>query len=264
MNIWTNGDDLVLWKNFTDNGLPTGNPLTMAVGDSFKINYKGNGLWGGNQVGVSLLSSPSATAVYADRNSNYAVQIKMDGISNASTTWEIVSSGGTVTTSTVTTNSGTYGVYELIFTLETATTLTVVINKYGWQAVSPWAYELQSSSSDTITLNNSNITGYSIYASGWMNGEVRFLQPTEHLTSSLGIEDYDKLNSVKIYHYDSKIHVHGIDNADKYNLEVYDLLGRLVQTISENNSNVSLVPSIYIVKLEIEGKGIITHKIVVK
>ena len=78
LGMWSNnGNTHAAWRNFTEDGTTAGAPSTMAVGDSFTITTFATRAWG--QIGVSLLSSPSATTTWEDRFNNYAVQVNLDG-----------------------------------------------------------------------------------------------------------------------------------------------------------------------------------------
>jgi len=91
---------VVSWKNFTDDGSTVGNATTMKVGDIFKISLAAYQAFG--QIGVSLLSSPTATTSWDDRTNNYAVQVNLNGNNGSYDPWEIISKGGTVNNSTIT------------------------------------------------------------------------------------------------------------------------------------------------------------------
>ena len=263
MNLWTweaGGGDGILqvaaWKKFTDNGLPSGNPMTMAVGDKFKINTTASKSWAG-QIGVSLLSSPSATASYADAHNNYAVQVNKNGDGP----WEVVSSGGTIDATTITSGNLWFD-YEFVYTLNTATTMTVVINKY---TINDHAAPLETATK-SVTLNNSNITGYSVYADNWLNGTTGYLfkQPTEYIVNNLSTLDAEQMNNINVIYSDSRIHINGLNDTDKFELKIYDLLGREIKSINKDNTFVELTPSLYIAKLNVEGKGTMARKLLVK
>lgn len=262
MNLWTweaGGDGIMqvaAWKKFTDNGLPSGNSMTMAVGDSFKINITTSKSWAG-QIGVSLLSSPSATAAYTDRHNNYAVQVNKNGDGP----WEVVSSGGTIDATTITSGNLWFD-YEFVYTLNTATTMTVVINKY---TINDHAAPLETATK-SVTLNNSNITGYSVYADNWLNGTTGYLfkQPTEYIVNNLSTLDAEQMNNINVIYSDSRIHINGLNDTDKFELKIYDLLGREIKSINKDNTFVELTPSLYIAKLNVEGKGTMARKLLVK
>jgi len=165
--MWANYDakQSVAFRNFTESGVPGGTATTMAVGDSFTITVSATQASYG-VIGLALLSSPSATASWADRINNYAVQVNLNGNDGNNDPWEVVSTAGTINTSSIG-GSTSYADFVFKFTLNTATTMNVSINN------------------DTevfdVTLNNSNITGYSIYISDDWNGVANsniFWKPT--------------------------------------------------------------------------------------
>jgi len=165
--MWANSaaKQSVAFRNFTETGVPGGTATTMAVGDSFTITVSATQASFG-VIGLALLSSPSATASWADRINNYAVQVNLNGNGGNNDPWEVVSTAGTINTSSIG-GSTSYADFVFKFTLNTATTMNVSINN------------------DTevfdVTLNNSNITGYSIYISDDWNGVANsniFWKPT--------------------------------------------------------------------------------------
>ena len=250
MNIWTweaSGGDGVLqvaaWKNFTDDGTTTGNPITMAVGDSFKISLSASKSWTG-QIGVSLLASPTSKSSYDDRHNNYAVQINKNG----DLPWEITSSGGTINSTTISSGDLWYD-YEFIFSLESVSTMTVVINKY---TIDDHASVLETES-NSITLNNSDITGYAVYADNWLNGDFRLKQPTEYSRNALGTEEMKALHDGLIYYHENQIKFKGGKTPQNYHISLYDLGGRYVGSVDQNNNRLILPSSIYIIRTEIDG-----------
>lgn len=233
-NIWTsdtNSDNIMqvaAWKKFTDDGLTSGSPMTMAVGDKFTINFNTSKSWSG-QIGVSLLSSPGATSSYADRHNNYAVQVNKNG----NNPWEVVSSGGTIEATTITSGDLWFD-YEFIFTLNTASTMTVKINKY---TNSDHSAPLETTTK-AVTLNNSNITGYAVYADNWLNGGFYFKQPTEYTVNTLSTNDFKK-NSFSVFPNPANdmIQLKGIDFSDISEVSIVNVLGKKVFTSSNLKNN---------------------------
>ena len=157
MQARNNAKQVVAWRNFTQDGSPGGTASTMTIGDSFTISLFGSRAYG--QIGIALLSSPTSTAIWTDRYSNYAVQLNLNGLGSGSwANWEIVSSTGSTDTGISgdeSTWNGTNIVaneYSFKFTLISATTMDLVITKDG----TPTTF-------NNITLNAQNITGYSIF-----------------------------------------------------------------------------------------------------
>ena len=164
--MWANSaaKQSVAFRNFTETGLIGGTATTMAVGDSFTITVSATQAYG--VIGLALLSSPSATASWDDRINNYAVQVNLNGNSGAYDPWEVVSTAGTINASSIG-GSTSYADFEFKFTLSTATTMNISINN-GAEVFD-------------ITLNNENITGYSVYIMDDWNGSANnniFWKPT--------------------------------------------------------------------------------------
>jgi hypothetical protein len=79
----------------------------------------------------------------------------------------------------------------------------------------------------------------------------------------LSIKESELLNNVNVFYLKNRIHIKGLNNSDKYELKIYDLLGREVQKIINDNNYVNLSPSIYVAKLKVDGKGTMTSKFLV-
>ncbi|MCI2228206.1 T9SS type A sorting domain-containing protein [Polaribacter sp. MSW13] len=173
LGMWANFDakQAIAWRNFTDDGTTTGNATTMEVGDTFKISLAAYRAYG--QIGISLLSSPTATATWEDRINNYAVQVNLNGNGGAYTPWEIVSNGATVNPSTIYgSETGTINEFVFTFTLVSPTKLEVTIERTNNTA---------TSFTKTVTINNSDISGYSIYVADNWDGDSNqdiFWKPT--------------------------------------------------------------------------------------
>lgn len=224
IGMWANGatdpKHSVVWRNFTDDGTTTGTQTTMVIGDSFTITLSATRAYG--VIGVALLSSPAATATWADRINNYAVQVNLDGGSGAfSNNWEVISDGGTVDTS-VYTGSTTVQDIEFKFTLDTATTMTVKINNVE---------------SHSITLNNTDITGYSVYLENDWNGVANsnlIVKPTSQYVYATTLNT----NTVEIAS-DLRIYPNPVENTFKVNqsmksIEVFNIAGKLVKTFNSS------------------------------
>lgn len=164
VGMYANGGakQVATWKNFTDDGTTSGNASTMNVGDIFKISLSAYQAYG--QIGISLLSSPSATATWDDRINNYAVQVNLNGNSGAYDPWEIISSEGLVNASVINgSDSGTINEFIFTFTLMSPKKMEVIIERTN---------NTPASFIQTVTINNSNISGYSIYlADDWDNND---------------------------------------------------------------------------------------------
>ena len=164
------------WKNFTDDA---GNTTTMKVGDIFKISLSAYQAYG--QIGVSLLSSPSATSAWTDRINNYAVQVNLNGNSGAYDPWKIISNGGAVNASTIYgSSSGTINEFVFTFTLMSPTSMEVIIGRTN---------NTPTSFTQTVTINNSDISGFSIYLTDdWdsdSNENIYWKQTTEYVYANV-------------------------------------------------------------------------------
>jgi hypothetical protein len=217
--MWANGGGAkqsVGWRNFTEDGTTTGTPSTMAVGDSFTITVSATQASFG-VIGLALLSSPSATTTWADRINNYAVQVNLNGNGGANDPWEVVSTGGTIDASAIG-GSTAYADFKFKFTLDTANTMTISIN--------------DGAASFNVTLNNQNITGYSVYFADDWNGDANaniFWKPiTEYRYAiSLGTEEFGS-------NLDLTISPNPVRNTFSINkavsaLQIFDLKGKLVK-----------------------------------
>ncbi len=196
--MWANGGGAkqsVGWRNFT----------VSATQASFGV------------IGLALLSSPSATTTWADRINNYAVQVNLNGNGGANDPWEVVSTGGTIDASAIG-GSTAYADFKFKFTLDTANTMTVSIN--------------DGAASFNVTLNNQNITGYSVYFADDWNGDANaniFWKPiTEYRYAiSLGTEEFGS-------NLDLTISPNPVRNTFSINkavsaLQIFDLTGKLVK-----------------------------------
>lgn len=166
--MYANGSgtkQVVSWKNFTEDGTTSGTASTMAVGDVFKISLATYRAY--DQLGIALLSSPTTGSSWAQRHSNYAVQVNLNGPGTTGAgynPWEIVSTSGTTNASAISGSaSGTINEFTFTFTLLSSTTMEVIIERTNNTA---------TSFTQEVTLNNSNITGYSIYLSDDWTGSI--------------------------------------------------------------------------------------------
>ncbi|MDB4181005.1 T9SS type A sorting domain-containing protein [Flavobacteriaceae bacterium] len=254
--MWANSDakQSVAFRNFTETGVPGGTATTMGVGDSFTITVSATRAFG--VIGLALLSSPSSTTSWADRINNYAVQVNLNGDGGNYDPWEVVSAGGTINVSTIG-GSTTTADFDFKFTLSTATTMSVSINNGAVVF--------------NVTLNNQNITGYSIYiADDWngsANSNIYWKPTTEYVYApTLNAEKFDTAKGLYIF-------PNPVTNTFKLNkvverVEIYNLTGKLVKTFEERLKKghdfdiSSLAQSIYLVQTENENKEKQTLKLV--
>jgi hypothetical protein len=180
LGMWANNGtkQSVAWRDFTDNATTTGNATEMKVGDTFKISLAAYQAFG--QIGISLLSSPAKTG-WADRHSNYAVQVNLDGNSGTYDPWKIVSSGETENASVISGSAtGTINEFVFTFTLISSTTMEVIIARTN---------NTPTSFTQTVTINNTNISGYSVYiADNWdgdSNQDIFWKPTTEYVYANV-------------------------------------------------------------------------------
>lgn len=242
--MWANGGGAkqsAAWRNFTIDGTTTGTSSTMAVGDSFTITVSATQASFG-QIGLALLSSPTATSTWNDRINNYAVQVNLNGNGGANDPWEVVSSGGTVNASSIG-SSSTYSDFTFQFTLNSATTMAVSINN--------------ETETFNVTLNNQNITGYSVYFADDYNGTINaniYWKPSTEYTyaTSLNVENQELKQNVSIFPNPANNYIK--INTPLKVLNIYDIQGKLVKKFTgsfmENKEfNISnLKPNIYILE----------------
>ncbi len=246
--MWANGADpkeSVAWRSFTEDGTTTGTASTMAVGDSFTITVSAAQAAYG-VIGLALLSSPTAKVSWADRINNYAVQVNLNGNGGASDPWEVVSTGGTVDASSIS-GSQTRADFKFTFTLDTATSMTVSINDGAWTA--------------NVTLNNQNITGYSVYIKDdWSEiaNENIYWKPLSEYTYAipLNIEEFD--SNFDVTPYPNPVSDSFTINSNLKALNIYDITGKLVSKfrgsfkMGESYNISNLKKGIYLIELENE------------
>tara|TARA_B110000503_G_C7128705_1_gene405849 strand:- start:65 stop:985 length:921 start_codon:yes stop_codon:yes gene_type:complete len=254
--MWANNDakQSVAFRNFTATGLVGGTATTMNVGDSFTITVSATQASYG-VIGLALLSSPSSTASWDDRINNYAVQVNLNGNSGANDPWEVVSASGTINTSSIG-GSTSYTDFVFKFTLSTATTMNISINN-GAEVFD-------------ITLNNQNITGYSVYIMDDWNGSANaniFWKPTTEYVyaPTLDTEKFDAAKKLTVF-------PNPITNTFMLNkfverVEIYNLIGKLIETFEgdfekEVRFDIShLSPGLYLTHIK-SNKETITRKLI--
>lgn len=218
LGMWANGGGAkqsVAWKNFTQTGLTDGTPSTMAIGDSFTITVAATQAFG--QIGVALLSSPTSTLGWDDRQNNYAIQVNLNGNGGAYNPWEVVSNSGTVNASSIN-GSADYNDFKFEFTLNTETTMSVSIND-GAEVFN-------------VTLNNTDITGYSIYFAddwnGFSNANIYWKPSTQYTYAmTLGVEDNLDHKITKLYPNPTTSDFYLNSNVNS--VEIFDTTGKLIK-----------------------------------
>lgn len=259
LGMWANFDakQSVAFRNFTEDGTTTGTPSTMAIGDKFTITVSATQASFG-VIGLALLSSPTATATWADRINNYAVQVNLNGNTGANDPWEVVSNGGTINASSIG-GSTSYADFKFEFTLNTATTMTVSMND-GAEVFN-------------ITLNNQDITGYSVYIADDWNGSANaniFWKPSSEYTyaTTLSTKKLSTLENLNIFP-NPAINTFTL-NQNIERLEIYTITGKLSKTFTGNFEsghafNIStLNQGIYLVKAINDLDEANTLKLIIK
>ena len=256
--MWANGGGAkqsVAWRDFTEDGTTTGTPSTMAVGDSFTITVSATQASFG-VIGLALLSSPTTTSSWADRINNYAVQVNLNGNSGANDPWEVVSTGGTVNASAIG-GSTSYADFKFEFTLDTANTMTVSIN--------------DGAETFNVTLNNTDITGYSVYFADDWNGVANaniYWKPTTEYTYAISLSTDETILDGSLKLYPNLVRTSFKINKLVNDLRIYDLTGKLVKTFSGaysegNDFDISnLNQGLYLVKIENNNGQSLTSKLI--
>ncbi|NOR28404.1 MAG: T9SS type A sorting domain-containing protein [Lutibacter sp.] len=244
---------VVAWRDFTQDGLTDGIQSTMEVGDSFTITVATTQAQG--QIGIALLSNPTSTTSWADRQNNYAVQLNLNGPDYGGwSAWKIISSGGAVDQSGIWGAEGILNDLKIKFTLSTATEMNVSLN--------------DGAEIFDVTVNNQNITGYSIYLENdWdfsQNKNIYWKQTSEYrYATTLSNEEFSK-NPITLNLIKNNLEIEGLEFNQKFQLNIYDINGRLHKKLNEKSSlNLDdLSPSIYVLKLKTENNIIINKKII--
>lgn len=222
IGLWANtgNKQVVAWRNFTDDGTLSGTPITMESGDSFEITLNATRAFG--QIGIALLASPIATSTWGDRHNNYAAQVNLNGINTPN--WEVISTGGTSNISTV--NASTdYADVKFTFLLTSATEMTVSISKNNG-----------TPENFNITLNNTNITGFSVYLADDWNGIANsnvYVKPNTSYTDASVLSNDIASSETVFYVTDNILH---LKTNKTTKIEIYDLKGSLVKEFYTNKS----------------------------
>ncbi|MCF8273661.1 MAG: T9SS type A sorting domain-containing protein [Flavobacteriaceae bacterium] len=256
--MWANGGGAkqsVAWRNFTEDGTTSGTPSTMAVDDSFTITVSATQASFG-VIGLSLLSSPTSTASWDDRINNYAVQVNLNGNSGANDPWEVVSNGGTIDASSIG-GSTSYADFKFKFTLNTTTTMTVSIN--------------DGAETFNVTLNNQDITGYSVYFTDDWNGVANaniYWKPTTEYTYAMTLDNNEFKREGLISAYPNPTFTNFQINHSVNDLKIFDITGKLVKSFNGNLSKgflfdiSSLKQGLYLMKIKNDSEQSLTSKLV--
>jgi hypothetical protein len=96
----------------------------------------------------------------------------------------------------------------------------------------------------------------------WLAGDYPATQINLQ-NAALSIKNSELLEDVSMFYSNNRIHVKGLNTSDKYELKIFNLLGQEVKSINNDNNVVNLASAIYIAKLEVDGKGIKTSKVLI-
>lgn len=218
--MWANGfgaKQSVALRNFTETGLPDGTATIMSINDSFTITVSATQSSFG-VIGVALLSSPSSTASWEDRINNYAVQVNLNGNNGTNNPWEVVSSGGTIDASSIG-GSTTYADTKFKFTLDSSNTMTVSIN--------------DGAESIYVTLNNQNITGYSVYFADDWNGSANaniYWKPTTEYVYAVALNVTELQSKDSLLVYPNPVKNSFMLNRSEKIVKVFSVDGKLIKS----------------------------------
>ncbi|MDP5158188.1 MAG: T9SS type A sorting domain-containing protein [Flaviramulus sp.] len=96
----------------------------------------------------------------------------------------------------------------------------------------------------------------------WLAGDYPATQINLQ-NAALSIKNSEFLEDVSMFYSNNRIHVKGLNTSDKYELKIFNLFGQEVKSITKDNNVVNLASAIYIAKLEVDGKGIKTSKVLI-
>ena len=170
LGLWANGagtaSQVVAWRPFTTDGSITpANKRSLQIGDQFVISGSFTRAYG--RIGISLLSSPSSEASWADAQNNYALQVNLDGPDYTGSfygDWYLVFNGGATAASSFGGNQGTFNDYSFTFTVTAPNRMNVTVT----DITSGATYTVYD-----VLLNSSNpITDYSIYLQNDYDGNA--------------------------------------------------------------------------------------------
>ena len=145
---------VVAWRKFRQDGSAgSSSDRSMQIGDQFVVTVSATKAYG--LIGFSLLSSPSATASFTNRESNYAVSVYLPGALYGSWgNWTIKSNGGTTATASFGGNqSPTWKNFTFTMTLTAVDRMNITMTD---GTTTSYFFDVQLAQS-------SPITDYSIY-----------------------------------------------------------------------------------------------------
>lgn len=259
LGMWANGSSpqqIIGWRNFTESGLTGGTTSTMSINDSFTITVSATRAY--TQIGIALLSSPTSIVNWNDRHNNYAVQVNLNGPDLGGwSPWQVVSNGGIAVSTSISGDQTNYLDTKIKFTLTGTNTMEVSFNDDVAQT-------------KNITLNNINITGYSIYLSNDWDGDSNqniYWKPTTEYkyATTLSTSEVSK-NSISLNVINNNIEIAGLDINEKFEINIHDFSGKLVKSFNEKSTldlnNISA--GLYILNFKSDNNKTLSKKVIVE
>jgi len=144
---------VVCWRKFrTDASGTNTSDRSMKIGDQFIVTLSATKAYG--MIGFSLLSSPSATSSFANRESNYAVSVYLPGpLYGSWGNWTVKSNGGTTATASFGGTQSSYKNFTFTLTLIATDRMNITITD---GTNTSYFFDVQLAQSNPIT-------DYSIY-----------------------------------------------------------------------------------------------------
>ena len=119
-----------------------------------------------------------------------------------------------------------------------------------------------------VTLNNSNITAYSIYLADDWNGSSNaniFWKPTSQLSSMTLSTDNFSTQKIDIFSTRGKINITGLHSNENYSLSIFDTQGRQLKNVTSSLEHIDisdLNSAVYFISLKTTDGNIIRKKII--
>lgn len=220
LGIWANGGNKqsLVFRAFDINGDGTGTAVTMDAGDSFKITLAAKRAIG--EIGVALLSNPSATATWTDRKNNYTAYCILSGPNGeggAWTNWKAHSSDGGSETFTVGGNQDTETDFVITFSITATDKITIDIN----------------GESKVLTVASPNSTHFSVWLyddwTGAANSNIYLKPTTELVQATLSLDDLARFSNTLTSNIFTDEVKFKSPLSNNINWALYDLTGRTLQ-----------------------------------
>lgn len=163
VGMWANfnAKQVVNWRKFKTAGDNTGSDRALQAGDKFTLTVSATRAYG--KIGCALLASPS-TGSWANRESNYAISVNLDGPAYTGSDWGlwyIKYNGGATSAASFGGVQGSYYNYTFEFTLTAVDRMNVVISDNNGHS---------SAFYDILLNTTAPITDYSIFLQDDWNG----------------------------------------------------------------------------------------------